>query len=137
MLKNLSAFLIGLIFGVGLIVAQMTNPNKIQAFLDISGNWDASLAFVMASALLILGSVQRIVRRTDEEQENLSGKDNSNANIDAKLIIGASLFGIGWGLSGICPGPAIVGLTSGIPDIYLFTSTMFAGFWLFNLLHSA
>ena len=136
MLKNLSAFIFGLIFGLGLIVAQMTNPKKIQAFLDVTGDWDASLAFVMASALLVLGTTQRLIRRTkNQAQENVSCTNTSNINIDAKLIIGASLFGIGWGISGICPGPAIVNLTSGIPEIYLFTGAMFTGFLLFNRLH--
>lgn len=137
MSKNIAAFIFGLIFGAGLIVAQMTNPAKVLAFLDVAGAWDPSLALVMASALLILGVSQRLIRITPEpvrEQEQ-SACDTPKAGIDARLIAGAAIFGIGWGLSGICPGPAIVGLSSGLPGSYVFTGAMFAGFVLFKLLH--
>lgn len=127
--KNISAFLLGLIFGVGLIVAGMNNPAKVLAFLDVAGAWDPSLAWVMASALLILGVLQRFIKRSSESDRL------PTASIDARLVVGAALFGVGWGLSGICPGPAIVGLTSGSIGIYAFVAAMFAGFLLFNGLH--
>ena len=133
----LYAFLFGLLFGLGLIVAQMTNPEKVLAFLDVGGDWDPSLALVMASALLVLGVSQRLLHAAvpaELELEQLAC-DSPGAAIDVKLIVGSAIFGIGWGLSGICPGPAIVGLTSGLPGSYVFVGAMFAGFFLFKLLH--
>ncbi|QWF70204.1 YeeE/YedE family protein [Methylomonas paludis] len=137
MLKSFSVFVIGLIFGLGLIVAQMSNPGKVLAFLDVAGDWDPSLALVMASALLILGGAQRwlipTIKPILEPEQTVCG--GSNAAVDTKLVIGAAIFGIGWGLSGICPGPALVGLSSGLTGFYVFGAAMFAGFWLFYLLH--
>ncbi len=138
MSKNIFAFIYGLIFGLGLIVAQMSNPAKVLAFLDVAGAWDPSLALVMASALLILGAWQRLVRPSSEpaeQQDQQRACDRPKAGIDTSLIAGAAIFGIGWGLSGFCPGPAIVGLTSGLPGNYVFAGAMFAGFILFNALH--
>jgi uncharacterized membrane protein YedE/YeeE len=137
MTKNFYAFLFGLIFGLGLIVAQMTNPDKILAFLDIAGDWDPSLALVMVSALLVLGVSQRWVHASNQPdpEPDLQICNGAKTRIDANLIIGSMLFGLGWGLSGICPGPAIVGLTSGLPGSYVFAGAMFAGFFLFKLLH--
>ncbi len=137
MSKNIFAFIYGLIFGLGLIVAQMVNPTKVLAFLDVAGAWDPSLALVMASALLVLGTWRRLVRPSSEpaEQHDLRACDTAKAGIDARLIAGEAIFGIGWGLSGLCPGPAIVGLTSGLPGNYVFAGAMFAGFILFNALH--
>ncbi|MGZ4999438.1 MAG: DUF6691 family protein [Methylomonas sp.] len=138
MSKNILAFVSGLIFGLGLIVAQMVNPGKVLAFLDVAGKWDPSLALVMLSALLILGVAQRFIRTSPElaQEQTQSSCDNSKGTgIDAKLLGGAAIFGIGWGLSGICPGPAIVGLTTGLPGSYVFAGAMFVGFALFGLLH--
>jgi uncharacterized membrane protein YedE/YeeE len=137
MRKNIFAFIFGLIFGLGLIVAQMVNPAKVLSFLDVAGAWDPSLALVMTSALLVMGVSQRLLRalpKSAQEQEQ-SSCDNPKAGVDAKLIGGAAIFGIGWGLSGICPGPALVGLTTGLPGSYVFAGAMFAGFLLFNWRH--
>ena len=131
------AFLFGLFFGLGLIIAQMTNPDKVLAFLDVAGDWDFSLALVMGSALSVLGVSQRFIRNsaeTAQHQEQLLC-NHSQTVIDAKLIIGSGIFGIGWGLSGICPGPAIVGLSSGLPGSYVFAAAMFGGFFLYKILH--
>ncbi len=132
-----SAFASSLIFGLGLVIAQMTNPVKVQAFLDVAGRWDPSLALVMAGALLTLGVLQHLIRKRSEQ---IQGTDRQafttpKAGIDAKLITGSAIFGIGWGLSGLCPGPAIIGLTSGLAGSYVFIGAMFAGFFLFNSLH--
>jgi len=137
MAKNLYVFLLGLLFGLGLIIAQMTNPAKVLAFLDVAGDWDPSLALVMASALLVLGVSLRLFRNSgqDDPQIQPAGGETENAAIDSRLICGSAIFGIGWGLSGICPGPAIVGLTSYLPGSYLFAGAMFVGFCLFNILH--
>ena len=137
MAKNISAFIFGLIFGLGLIIAQMTNPGKVLAFLDVAGDWDPSLALVMASALLILGVSQRVIRpaAAPVQEQDQPACDNPKSGIDASLIGGAAIFGVGWGLSGICPGPAIVGLTTGLPGSYVFAGAMFGGFFLFKYLH--
>jgi uncharacterized membrane protein YedE/YeeE len=137
MAKYIYVFCFGLIFGLGLIIAQMTNPGKVLAFLDITGDWDPSLALVMISALLVLGVPQRlnITPNTSAHEHDQQIVNTPKHLIDANLIIGSSIFGLGWGLSGICPGPAIVGLTSGLSESYVFAGAMFAGFYLFKLLH--
>ncbi len=131
-----SAFLSGLIFGLGLIMAQMTNPAKVLGFLDVAGAWDPSLAFVMMGALTTLSLLQFFIRKSNQNKsEKLSKGAVTNSNIDAKLIIGSSLFGIGWGLSGLCPGPAIVGVTSGLTGLFVFVCAMLVGFMVFRLIH--
>ena len=132
MIKNLVAGLLGLLFGFGLIIANMTNPSKVLAFLDVSGEWDPSLAIVMASALITLAAIQRLMELSPETQ---SSCDGVKQGIDRRLLIGSAIFGIGWGLSGICPGPALVGLSSGLPAILVFIGAMFVGFVIFNRLH--
>jgi len=134
MAKNFYAFVFGLLFGLGLIIAQMTNPNKVQAFLDVAGDWDPSLALVMASALVVLGISQRLMPASAQEADQ-QACDAPKAGIDRQLIAGAAIFGIGWGLSGICPGPGLVGLSSGLPGFYVFVAAMFGGFYLFKQLH--
>lgn len=138
MKKNIAAFAWGLTFGIGLIIAQMTNPNKVLAFLDVAGAWDFSLALVMAGALATLAiglRLKKINQDRDSQRLNLQSFDNSKRGIDTKMIAGSGLFGIGWGLSGFCPGPALVGLTSGLMGDYVFVAAMFAGFGVFHLLH--
>ena len=133
---NLSAFASGLTFGLGLIVSQMINPVKVLSFLDVTGNWDPSLALVMAGALLTLGLLQWLIRKSTKHIQSANAiKQATPKKIDVKLIFGSSLFGIGWGLSGLCPGPALVGLTSGLSGSYVFAAALFIGFLLFNKLH--
>lgn len=132
MIKNLVAGLLGLLFGFGLIIANMTNPSKVLAFLDVSGEWDPSLAIVMASALITLAALQRWLRLSPQTQTSCDGVKQG---IDRKLLLGSAIFGIGWGLSGICPGPALLGISSGLPGSYLFLAAMFVGFMIFNRFH--
>jgi len=134
---NFSAFISGLIFGIGLVIAQMTNPGKVLAFLDVAGNWDPSLALVMAAALVTLGFLQRLIHKPAEQVQDsdLQTCVTPKAKIDEKLIIGSAVFGIGWGLSGFCPGPALISLTSGLAGSYVFVGAMFIGFFVFNFLH--
>ncbi len=126
------AFGYGLLFGLGLIVAGMTNPAKVKAFLDVGGDWDPSLAFVMLSALLVLGVAQRLWIKTEAEDNETNTCGGDPGLLDARLILGAVLFGVGWGISGICPGPALVGLSSGLGGSYVFIAALFAGFALFR-----
>ncbi|MCX7086202.1 MAG: YeeE/YedE thiosulfate transporter family protein [Methylococcales bacterium] len=131
-----TAFLSGLLFGLGLIVAQMTNPAKVLGFLDVLGDWDPSLAFVMAGALVTLSMTQFFIKRIAENNvETVVNLSPVKAKIDAKLIIGSAVFGIGWGLSGLCPGPALVSLTSGLMGSFIFVSSMLLGFIAFKFIH--
>lgn len=128
----------GLLFGFGLIVAQMTNPAKVLAFLDVAGAWDPSLALVMIGALTTLGLARYWMHRDNsiaDHELDISAGTRASARIDGRLLIGSAIFGIGWGLSGFCPGPALVGLTAGDAGNYAFVAAMFAGFWLFKRLN--
>lgn len=132
--KYFSALFCGIVFGLGLSVSQMINPQKVLGFLDVAGDWDPSLALVMAGALLIAGVLQRIIFRRTAPLFEADFNRPSVTVIDKPLVAGAAIFGIGWGLSGFCPGPAISALSSGIPESYVFTGAMFAGMWLFQIL---
>jgi hypothetical protein len=131
--RSLAAFLIGLLFGIGLIVAQMTNPAKVIAFLDITGNWDPSLAFVMAGALGVFGLAYRLSR--SRAKPVLAGYFVIPARKDItwQLVVGSLLFGAGWGLGGFCPGPAVVSAAFGDPRVWVFVAAMLAGMVLFRL----
>lgn len=120
----------GVLFGLGLMVSQMANPDKVLSFLDISGNWDASLLLVMASALLVYlpGYFLLVKRRT----KPVAAEDfylPQKRHIDKPLLLGAVIFGCGWGLAGICPGPAMVNLSGGDVKIFAFIILMLAGMW--------
>ena len=134
-MSNLVSLLSGLIFGLGLMIAQMVNPNKIIQYLDITGKWDPSLAFVMAGALLVfgLGYAFLIKPRARSLDDSVIAKVNS-APIDGQLIIGSSLFGIGWGLIGLCPGPTIANLSSLNPMIWTFFVVMIMGLMIGNII---
>lgn len=121
---------IGFIFGLGLIISGMTNPAKVINFLTHGNQWDASLIIVMAVAMLIMMLTWLWVAK--KEKPLLSGTFNlSNLkNIDARLIIGSVLFGLGWGLSGICPGPGLVQLVSLKMEFLLFFAAVLGGMWL-------
>jgi uncharacterized membrane protein YedE/YeeE len=128
----------GVIFGAGLAIAQMTNPAKVIGFLDISGAWDPSLAFVMGAALIVSGVAHQVQRmqlkaRAPHGQSAPIGSQ-AMASIDTRLILGASMFGAGWGLAGFCPGPAIASLITGSWSVILFVGSMLVGMGLFELL---
>ena len=133
MARNLMALLAGLTFGLGLVISQMVNPAKVIAFLDLFGNWDPSLAFVMGASLIVTAIGYRLVwlrpRPVLAENFQVPG----NRKVDAKLAIGAVLFGIGWGLVGLCPGPAIAALTIGGVPALGFLAAMAAGMLVFEL----
>jgi uncharacterized membrane protein YedE/YeeE len=134
-LKNLSALFCGILFGLGLVIAQMVNPEKVLSFLDIAGQWDPSLALVMGGALIPLGfSYSLILRRPGPILDQRFHLQDA-AGIDARLLIGAALFGIGWGLSGFCPGAVIAAIAYGRIEVLLFTLAMCGGIWLFRLIH--
>ncbi len=120
----------GLLFGAGLALGGMTDPGKVVAFLDVTGAWDPSLAFVMGSALLVTFPVFAWVRRSTRPLFAERFQLPTRRDLDPQLLVGAALFGIGWGIAGLCPGPAIANLGAGSPEILLFVVTMVAGMWL-------
>ncbi|MBD1387945.1 YeeE/YedE family protein [Neiella sp. HB171785] len=131
LLSSASALMSGLLFGAGLMVSEMVNPAKVIGFLDIFGHWDPSLAFTMAGALAVYAPVYwLLVRRRSDSMLAQPIQIPNNREIDCPLLIGAILFGAGWGLAGICPGPALTMLSSLQQPIVLFVVAMFAGFWL-------
>ncbi|MCC5886916.1 MAG: YeeE/YedE family protein [Gammaproteobacteria bacterium] len=130
----LTAFLTGLIFGIGLILSGMVNPAKVLAFLDLAGPWDPSLALVMAGAIAIaLPAFQFLKRRTQTvfaEPLHLPTRQD----IDGRLILGSLGFGVGWGLAGFCPGPALVAVGALKPEAVVFVVAMLAGMGIFELI---
>jgi len=132
--RNLSALIAGLVFGLGLTISEMVNPAKVLAFLDLFGNWDPSLAFVMGGALLVTAIGYRLVWTQERPVFADRFQVPGNRKIDTRLAVGAILFGMGWGLVGLCPGPAIAAITFGGPALYLFLASMAAGMVLFELI---
>jgi uncharacterized protein len=132
MKQNFMALLCGIIFGIGLSLSHMINPNKVLNFLDITGNWDPSLIFVMIGALAVaFVSFKWILKRPAPllaESFHISRK----SSIDKPLILGAAIFGIGWGMSGYCPGPAVAGLGLLSLESVIMVTGIFLGFFAFN-----
>jgi uncharacterized protein len=123
----LAALISGLLFGAGLAISQMTNPAKVLAFLDIAGDWDPSLAFVMAGAVAVSFVAFRIMKGRPAPMLGGTFQIPGRRDIDLRLVVGAVLFGIGWGLVGLCPGPAITATVSGKGDVFLFLAAMLVG----------
>jgi uncharacterized membrane protein YedE/YeeE len=132
MQHRVTEFLVGLLFGVGLIVAGMTDPSKVLGFLDLAGTWDPSLAFVMGGGILVgLGAFATAKKRTTTFFGGAMHLPTST-DIDKRLIGGGLLFGAGWGLAGFCPGPAIVSMGAGQPKAAVFVAAMLAGMAVFE-----
>jgi hypothetical protein len=128
-MKHLIAFGSGVVFAMGLVLGGMTRPAKILAFLDVTGRWDPGLALVMAGALVVHGGAIRLLGR----QRSVSLREPMFAGVDARLIAGAGVFGVGWGLSGYCPGPALTSLCAGsVPAVV--ASCMVMGIGLHDIL---
>lgn len=123
----LASFACGLIFGFGLLISGMINPVKVLGFLDLFGAWDPSLAVVMAAALAVTSAGYALARQRGKPLFADRNMWPADARIDGKLIIGAALFGAGWGLVGLCPGPAIENLATLSPKVVLFVVAMAAG----------
>lgn len=126
-MRHLAAFGSGALFGVGLLVAGMTNPAKIVGFLDLFGRWDASLAFVMVGAIAVHFVLRRLVLRRAAPLFDTRFHAPTLREIEPRLVAGAALFGVGWALAGYCPGPGIVALASGSPAALLFVAGMTLG----------
>ena len=131
------AFLCGLIFGVGLLISGMANPEKVLGFLDLSRPWDPSLAFVMIGAIAVGIVGFALVKGKKRAFCGVPIMLPANNTIDRTLVVGAILFGLGWGLAGICPGPALVLLGAGVGKGLLFIVAMLVGMWLVNRVRSS
>ena len=130
------AFVSGLVFGLGLIVSGMANPAKVLGFLDLAGSWDPSLAFVMAGAIAVGVVAFAFARRRTTSALGLPMRLPSVQAIDARLVGGSLVFGIGWGLAGFCPGPALVALGAGYAKAAVFVTAMALGMIAFDYLDS-
>lgn len=124
---TIASFLAGLVFGIGLIVAGMANPAKVQAFLDLAGAWDPSLALVMAGAIAVGAGAFALMRGRTRSLLGAPMKLPTARDIDRRLVLGSVVFGVGWGLAGICPGPALVLVGSGSLQGAVFLLAMLAG----------
>jgi len=129
-MKNLSALLVGILFGLGLAMSGMTDTAKVQGFLDLFGQWIPDLAFVMGGAVLVTVVAFRLVLKRETPLLDTSFQVPTNTAIDPRLLGGAALFGIGWGLYGYCPGPALAALAYLDWQAGLFVLAMAAGMWL-------
>ena len=125
----IAAFGSGLVFGLGLVISGMTQPNKVLGFLDVFGNWDPTLAIVMVGALLVTAPGFALLRRRDTSILGVALDWPTGRTIDRSLVGGAVLFGIGWGLVGLCPGPALANLAGLSPKIFGFVVAMAVGMW--------
>ena len=137
MTKAIAAFIAGLIFGVGLITAEMTNPAKVIGFLDVTGQWDPSLMLVMAGGLATFGIAYRRSKTRAAPLLSDSFTSSDARVITRSLVIGSVLFGIGWGLGGFCPGPAVVSAAFGELRVWIFLLAVGAGMLLYHLLGRA
>ena len=126
-MQGLASFLCGLVFGVGLMISGMTQPAKVLGFLDFFGRWDPTLAFVMAGALAISSVGYAWARRQGRPVFAAQHLWPNRTDIDRPLVVGSVLFGIGWGLAGLCPGPALENLASLSPRVIVFVIAMIAG----------
>jgi uncharacterized protein len=134
MILQLVALLSGIAFGIGLILSGMVNPAKVLAFLDITGQWDPSLAFVMAGAVLVGYFAFKSVKRREQTLLSASIHLPTSSKVDSRLILGSLVFGIGWGLAGICPGPGLVLAASGHSGAIVFVVAMLLGMLIFDRL---
>jgi len=133
----LTALFSGLLFGVGLMVSGMANPAKVLGFLDIAGQWDPSLAFVMAGAIAV-GSVAFLLAK--RRKKSLLGRSiqiPTGKQVTLRLVMGSAVFGVGWGLAGFCPGPALVAMGAGFPKAWGFVGAMLAGMGVFEIIERA
>lgn len=132
MARTLVALLSGLLFGLGLVISRMIDPAKVLGFLDLAGRWDASLAFVMAAAVVVAGAGFRMARGRAAPLLDERFRSPERSALDRPLIGGALLFGVGWGLAGFCPGPALTALALGRLEPFVFVAAMLAGMALYG-----
>jgi uncharacterized membrane protein YedE/YeeE len=126
-MQILATFISGLLFGLGLCVSGLVNPAKVQSFLDIAGTWDPSLLITMAAAVLVTGMGYRVAFVREKPLFETVFHIPPAGAVDRRLLAGATIFGIGWGLVGFCPGPAVAALALGATPAFIFVAAMLAG----------
>jgi uncharacterized membrane protein YedE/YeeE len=131
-MNALSAFAAGLVFGIGLILSGMTDPGKVIGFLDLAGRWDPSLAFVMGGAIVVGTFAFALAGRRGRTFLGGALPLPARRDIDARLVSGSVVFGIGWGLAGFCPGPALVAFGAGINQAAIFVAAMLGGMVIYD-----
>ena len=132
-MNSLSAFFVGTLFGIGLIVSGMTDPSKVIGFLDLAGAWDPSLAFVMGGAVIVGLIAYRAARGRTKAFLGGAMHIPTARHVDRRLVLGSVAFGAGWGLAGFCPGPALVAFGAGYDKAVVFVIAMLAGMALFEI----
>jgi len=132
-----ASFLCGIVFALGLGIAGMTQPSKVIGFLDIAGAWDLSLALVMVGAIGVYFLAFRLAGKMRAPMLAPRFSIPKRNDLDGQLILGATIFGAGWGLGGFCPGPAITSLASGAPPVAIFVASMAAGIYLYSIVFNA
>nr|WP_311529238.1 YeeE/YedE family protein [uncultured Ralstonia sp.] len=130
----ITALFAGLLFGIGLMISGMGNPTKVQGFLDLAGRWDPSLAFVMVGAIVIGSLAFLVAKRRKRSFLGLPVQLPASTTVTPRLVLGSAAFGIGWGLAGFCPGPALVALGAGYPKAVGFVAAMMAGMVVFEVI---
>lgn len=133
-MNSVTALLAGLVFGAGLILSGMVNPAIVLAFLDVAGDWDASLLWVMGGAVTIGSVAFALAKKRETSFLGVPLQIPAAAKIDKRLLLGSFLFGVGWGIAGICPGPALVLAGSGETEIFVFLMTMLLGMGIFEIM---
>lgn len=126
-MRNLFAFIAGAFFGTGLFLSGMTDTTKVQGWLDVFGDWDPTLAFVMGGAMIPMALAWLVTKRRSSAFLGTAFPPAPSSKIDRKLIAGSVMFGMGWGLVGLCPGPAIASLSYGGTGLYIFVAAMLTG----------
>ena len=134
MQHRLSEFVVGLLFGLGLLLSGMTDPGKVLGFLDLIGPWDPSLALVMGGAIAVGVIAFALAKKRTVSFLGGAMRLPMSSQIDRRLIVGAAMFGAGWGLAGFCPGPALVSLATGQPKAAIFVVAMLVGMFAFELI---
>lgn len=129
-----SAFVAGLVFGFGLLLSGLANPAKILGFLDIAGLWDPSLVLVMGGAVTVSLFAFLVAKRRDASLLGQPMRLPASDKVDLRLVLGSLGFGVGWGLAGFCPGPALVALGTGAPKAIVFVAAMVAGMFVYELI---
>ena len=133
-LHRIAEFVVGLLFGLGLMLSGMTDPGKVIGFLDLFGTWDPSLALVMGGAIMVGFFAFTVAKKRTSTFLGGAMRLPTNMDMDKKLVIGSLLFGAGWGLAGFCPGPALVSMADGQPKALVFVLAMLVGMLGFELM---
>ncbi|CTQ50335.1 DUF6691 family protein [Jannaschia donghaensis] len=135
-MRLIVSYFVGLVFGIGISLSGMANPAKVLNFFDVFGTWDPSLAFVMGGALIVTFVGYRYVLRRPGPMLEARFMLPTKTDLDARLIGGSALFGVGWGIAGFCPGGALPALGTLMPDVFVFVASVAAGIWIARALQT-